>query len=478
MPVRKKSDYASTARRLNFSIGQLFLYGGKVDFSFPLTYISSRTMNFFRSPLIRSFRITMTFAMIGIAQAQSLPRLELDEALRLSLQNNFSLSISRASTDIARTNREAGGGAFLPSASAYVNKSGTFDTTSPVTTLGASANWVVFDGFQDYHAYHRLQAQEQAAALSERSGMEVLMESVIDAYYNIVEQKQKLNAIRELLSVSVERAKLAQAKLEIGAGSRLDQLQSVADLNEDSSGFLTQQSALHDSKVKLNQFLSRDALLDFDVADSIPLAENLQLNPMRRDLPENNSDVAAARAQRNAAVSGVGEARGHWLPSLNAGLSYSVAPDALNSARSARTARDGFGYSLNLSVPLFDKLATPTGVTRAKLGLRQEETKVKQAEVDALVQFAQQENQYRTAQSQIALEARNLTVAKLQEEAAQERYRVGASTALEFRDAQRKLLDAEVRLISARQSAKQSETALRRLAGLLIHQSPAVSGGE
>ncbi|HKP96017.1 MAG TPA: TolC family protein [Fibrobacteria bacterium] len=432
-----------------------------------------------------TLRASLLIAIAALSSARGVcaqvPILSLQEAIQQAVGNNFGLDLARDQTDAAAANRAGGVGAFLPSANANLSHGGPLppDGTAPATSVGASANWIVFDGFQNYNGYRRLQSQEKAARLQERLALESLLETVVVSYYDLVQQKQRLTAINELLAVSLERARLAQAKLEVGAGSKLDQLQSLADLNEDSSAYLNQNVSLQRAKVRLNQVLARDPALDFDVADSIPLETSLPLDAWRKGLSENNASIAEARAQKTSSAFSVGEARGRWLPSVGAGVSYVANPSALNSSR-ADAGRDGFAYSVNLSVPLFDRLATPTAVRQAKLNLRGDETRLRQAESQAAADFEQARRQYETSLRQTQLEERNLQVARLQAEAAQERYKLGASSPLEFRDAQTRLLDAEGRLITARQSAKQSEAALQRLAGVLVKQAPqaAPAGGK
>ncbi|MEO6096219.1 MAG: TolC family protein [Fibrobacteria bacterium] len=420
------------------------------------------------------FTLICILAPCGVAYAQS-ATLELPEAIHLAVENNFALSLSQDRSDQASVSRAGGVGAFLPSANASVNHSGTFRDTAGQTTMGASANWLVFNGFQDYNGYRRLQAQERSARLEERQSLESLLETVVVSYYDIVQLKQKLNAIGHLLAVSQERATLSQAKLEVGAGSKLDQLQSLADLNEDSSTYLNQGSALAQAKVRLNQVLARDPALDFDVADSIPLDAAPPLDDWRKGVRENNSAIAAARVEKSAAASGLAAARGKWLPSVTTGLSFGTTPGRFQDEGFKNP--DDWRYNVNLSVPLFDRLGTPTAVRSARLDVRSRETGLRQVESAAASDFEQARKQYETAMRRISLEGRNLQVARLQAEAAQERYKLGASSPLEFRDAQTRLLDAEGRLISARQSAKQSEAALQRLAGYLIRQAPGGSDG-
>lgn len=392
--------------------------------------------------------------------------LALDAAVRLAVENNFGLSLSRDQREAATEARRGGVGDFLPSASASAATSGSVEGGAPATSVGATASWTVFDGLRNVNGYRRLKAQEHAAALQERLDLEGLLETVMVSYYDIVQAKQRLHALGQQLETSAERARLAQAKLEVGAGSRLEQLQALADLNQDSSAWLDQTLALRSAKVRLNQELARDPALAFDVADSIPLEADLPLETWRRELSGRNASVALARAQKNSSEAALAVAQGGRMPTVSARIGYSAYPEALNSAGAG--GRDGGSYEVNLSLPLFDRFQTSTAVKRARIDVRSDATRAAQAESQARADFEVARSQYELAMARIGLETRNLQVARLQAEAAQERYRVGASSPLEFRDAQTRLFDAEVRLITARQSAKQAETALRRLSGVLV----------
>jgi outer membrane protein len=392
-----------------------------------------------------------------------------DDAIRQAVERNFGLSLSHGQREAATAAREGGAGQFLPSASASAGVNGSFSGGTPTTSLGASAAWVVFDGLRNVNGYRRLQAQERAAGWQERLDLEDLLETVTVSYYDVVQLKQRLHAIEQQLSASSDRARLAMAKLEVGAGSKLEQLQALADLNQDSSTWLDQTLALKSAKVRLNQALARDPALEFDVADSIPLDPALPLDAWRRELPERNAAVVFARARRGAAEAGLAEARGRWLPTLSTDVAYATTPEALNEEDVG--GRDGATYGVKLSVPLFDRLATPVAVKQARIEARSGATRVAQAESQASADFEVARRRYELGMTRIGLETRNLQVARLQAEAAQERYKLGASSPLEFRDAQTRLLDAEGRLITARQSAKQAEVALRRLAGRLVAEA-------
>src|SRR5690606_10351635 len=144
-----------------------------------------------------------------------------NEAVRLGLANNFALSLVRDQTALAALDRQTGIGPFLPTVTGEAGHSGKFDSSAARTTVGVSASAQIFSGFQSTFAWRRLKAQETAAELREQAAVENTVESILSSYYDIAQQKRQLAAIREALAVSGERARLAAARLEVGAGSRL-----------------------------------------------------------------------------------------------------------------------------------------------------------------------------------------------------------------------------------------------------------------
>jgi outer membrane protein TolC len=418
-----------------------------------------------------TMKLLLLLAAAAIAQAPDAPApaaplLTPDQAVRIGLEHNHSLSLARDEVAVARNNRQAGIGPFLPDLNANARHNGVIGESENVTSVGATAGLIVFDGFQSWHAYQRLKTQEASARLEERLQIEATLESILAGYFGIVQQESRLDAIRELLAVSEERARLAQARMEVGAGSRLEQLQALSDLNADSASFLGQAVAIREAKVRLNLLLGRNPQTGFRVLDSIPLEAGLPVGAWRDRLGEANAAILQARSRRKAASQSLKEARSGYYPDLNASLSYGTLVEDLD--------RDPtLTYGLSLSVPLFDRLRTRRDVGNAKLALRQGETLLRQQEQQIRGEFEQAAERHAIGLRRVALEERNLEVSRLQAEAARERYRLGASSPLEFRDAQTRLLDSRSRLSAARQETKAAELALKRLAGALVREAPA-----
>src|SRR3954462_14452022 len=113
--------------------------------------------------MLRTWLLLLCLAPLHAA----VPLLTVEDAVRLCLESNFSISLSRYQSAEATVNRQAGIGPFLPDASASLNHTGDFKGNAPQTTVGAQVNLQIFDGFQSYFGYHRLQSQEQSALLAE-----------------------------------------------------------------------------------------------------------------------------------------------------------------------------------------------------------------------------------------------------------------------------------------------------------------------
>ncbi len=389
----------------------------------------------------------------------------------MALRDNFALALVREETAQARLDRLTGLGPFLPTVTASADRGGELDGAPPPrTTVGVSANLELFSGFRSTFAYRRLGIQETAAGIRERGAVENTVEAVLAAYYDVALQQERLAALRETLAVSQERARLAEARRGVGAGSQLELLQALADRNADSSAVIEQELALGAARISLNGLLARGADEAFVVHDSIPVEEAPPVAAWRAALPERNAAIAAAREDRRAVESSLKEARSARLPTLTGSVGYSEAPDVLND--DATSSSGSATYGLRLSLPLFDALRTRQATGTAAINLRRSEIALRRIEQETAAAFSDAAARHAAGVHRMNLEERNLEVARLQAEAARERYRAGAAAPLEFRDAQQRLLAARVRLATARQSALRAGIALRRLSGTLAAPLP------
>ena len=169
--------------------------------------------------------------------------LTLEEAIATSLQNNYNILLAKNDSLAAALDYSFKNAGFLPRINGNLgtlwNNNAQKQTLADGTkreskglksnniTAQLALNWTLFDGLKMFATRDKLEEFVKLGDLAIKN----TVASVINTYYNIVRQKQQLIAVEEQMSLSKERVKLAQYKLDIGVGTKPDVLQGKLDLN-------------------------------------------------------------------------------------------------------------------------------------------------------------------------------------------------------------------------------------------------------
>lgn len=424
--------------------------------------------------------ITMLSSLAVSAQE----KLTLQTAIETALKNNYTISITRNEAAIAKNDRTLGNAGMLPNVT--LNASGSFANNSTKQeyasglevdrdgvksnnlNTGVALNWTIFDGLRMFAAYNRLGEQSRQGELALKIQVEGTVASIMNAYYDVVRQQQQQKAITDAIGIFEERVKIAEAKLNIGSGNKVDVLQAKVDLNEQRSALLRQKTAINNTKAELNRLLSRDVNTEFAVEDSMVTAYRPRYEELKTSVLRNNS--ANLFAQRNVAVSRyllkeVGSQR--W-PRVGLVANYNFSRSENQAGFALFNQNLGFNAGFTASWTLFNGLNYNRQYKNAQLQLRNEEIRQldtqRFVETGLLIAFRNFEN----ALEILALEEQTYKLAKENVDIALERFRLASLTSIELKEAQQSLLNSETRLVTARYEAKVAETELMRLNGALV----------
>src|SRR5690606_6493946 len=116
---------------------------------------------------------------------------------------------------------------------------------------------------------------------------------VMITYYDLVQQKQQLTTLDSTIVISEQRVGLADNRFSIGKASKLEVLNAQVDLNTDKTLYLRQQELYANTKIRLNEILSRDPKIDFEVEDDILLNERLVLTDLEMLATNQNPQLQA-----------------------------------------------------------------------------------------------------------------------------------------------------------------------------------------
>ena len=320
---------------------------------------------------------------IFVCCMQSQSQLSIEQAIDIGLKNNYDLSIVRNNSAISANNSTPGNAGMLPKvdlqASVGLSDNATkqeFSSGLKVDKAGVQSNniiagvymtWTLFDGFKMFASYQRLKELEAMGMLSSKIQIENTLSLIIVGYYNIVRQKQLITGLSENIKISEERLKIAQTKMNIGSGSKLDVLQAKVDMNAQTSNLYRQRTLLMQLKIDLNQLLARNAEEEFDVADSVPFEVKLKFDDLKNEAGTANSDLIYA--QHNISLSNhvLRETRSQLFPTLNFNANYLFSRSENQAGFALLNQNLGLNLGLTARWTIFNGLNTNNQIKNGRL---------------------------------------------------------------------------------------------------------------
>jgi len=442
------------------------------------------------TPMKKSF---LFFLLLLPWQAFSQEVLTIEQAIQMLLANNYSVKIAERNTQVAANNYTLGNAGFLPNLS--LNASKTYNINDSRVTFfpdlsgavrvqnvsGARGNnqqanatliWTIFNGMAMFNAYSRFGELKQAGRDSLQIVIENSVATLSNNYYNVIQQRQRLNVLTSALVISAQRLELARAQYQVGSGSKLNYLAAQVDFNTDSSAVILQRQQLQNAKVGVNQVLSREANTPFSVVDTILVDETLDLAALKETARRNNPSLLLAQHRNNATYYTTKIVQGQRWPTINLFTGYGYNQNTAQTGFASENRNLGFNYGISASMNIFNGFNQSRQIQNAKIQQEISEYRIKDllVQLDANLEVAY--NDYRNSLNLLSLEQQNLNVARQNVEIAVERYRIGVATFLELRDVQLNVVRTAGRLIDAQFNTKLAEIELLRLSSGIIRETP------
>ncbi len=415
--------------------------------------------------------------------AQPAPTYTLKSCLEQGLLNNYSLRIVRNEEQVSKNNATMGNAGYLPTLDLSAGYKGTIDNTETkaratgettkdngvfdqTLDAGINLNWTIFDGFNITANYQRLKELERQGETNTRIAIEDLIANIAAEYYNYVQQKIRLKNFRYAVSLSKERLRIVEERYHIGNFSRLDYQQAKVDFNADSAQYMKQQELLHTSRIQLNELMAnKDVDQPFIIQDSlINVTASLNFEELWNATLTINASLL--RAEQNNTLARLDYkkvcSRDYPYVKMNGGYGYTL--NKYDISANSRRSNLGLNFGVTVGFNLFDgnrrreRKNARIAVQNARLEREQLEQALR-ADLSNLWQA------YQNNLQMLNLERQNLVAAKENHEIAMERYMLGNLSGIEMREAQKSLLDAEERILSAEYDTKLCEISLLQISG-------------
>ncbi|PWG81020.1 TolC family protein [Pararcticibacter amylolyticus] len=409
--------------------------------------------------------------------------LTLEEAVRIALQNNYNIRLSKNTAEISANNVNIAAAGMLPSVSGNLNNTSSIQNTRQTqadgsvrevdrannwnTTYGVGLNWTIFDGFAMFANYDELKELRKLDDTNMRATIQNTVSDVVNNYYNLIRLQQQLEATDSAVAISRLRLTTAQNRYQIGKAAKLEVLTATVDLNTDTTNLLRQRDAVRSAKVVLNELLARDVSTNFVVGDSIPVDTKLQYESLLDLSSRQNPSIQAAFINERIARLNLKQVKAARYPviGVSSGYNFTRSHSELGFARDARG--QGFSYGLTASVNIFNGFLQKRNEKNAEIRIDNAHLSFEQLKQNINAQLLTAFQTYQTNMELVKLEERNVGVARQNMDITLAKFRLGSVTPVEFREAQRNYIDANVRYTDAQYQAKTAEIALKELAGNL-----------
>lgn len=410
--------------------------------------------------------------------------LSAEQAVVIALQNNYSIRLSGLNEKILESNVTLGNAGFLPQLEAVAGQNNSVtnarqeylsgqvnerdNAKSSSLNAGVELNWTLFDGFMMFRGYDILRKQLEAGELQTKLEVENTIREVLNLYYTIVELRQKVNMFEKSVSLGKAREEIADDKLAIGAGSRLELLQARVDMNSDISELINLNDLITEATIRMNTLLARNPDEDFMVEDTIVLMPPAEFSSLRDKAVANNANLMINRKDLELAELNLKNIKGRRYPTLNANAGYIYNEQQSESGFVKSGKSDGFNYGLTAQLSLFDGLNRRREEKNARIEIESAQLRFDSYLADLNGQLLSTYNLYTNKLRTIELERENMETAFTNFDIANERYRLGELSGIEIREAQQNLLRAQDRLITVIYQARLYEIELLALSGDLI----------
>lgn len=411
--------------------------------------------------------------------------LTFEKVIQLGLENNFDVNIAINEKEIAANQKQMGLGAIMPVVDArYSRTASTEDVeqqflndASPRIIEDAKSQNETFSLVAIYGiSADALIALKRLGKLTEISELEakVVVENTVAnlsfAYYRLVLELQRNRLLRETLELSQRRLDIARAQYELGQQSKSAYLAAQVDYNADLSLLVSQEQVIQTAKINLNELLAVPATYNYVVKDTILVEENLLLEDLIDNSLHHNKQLLVTQRQENLAFLQIRELQAQRLPTLTFNGNYNHSVQNSDAGFIIQNKRDGYNFGATIGINLFSGFTLNRRIQTAKLERVNQQYALEQYEVQLDADIHRTFNIYENSKKRLEIEQNNFNVVEENTEIAFERFKMGLTGFLEFRDAQVSRLEAENRLIDAIFSIKETEIELMRLSGKIFYQ--------
>lgn len=408
----------------------------------------------------------------------------LNDAVREGLANNFEIQIEKKTVDIAGIQNSWGNAGMWPSVSLRIGMDNSLnDRFNETNQTGAftgavQANWTLFDGFAVRIRKHRLEQLEALSGGNAAVVIENTIQAIILGYHKVLLEQERLDVLKQVMDLSKDRYDYITHRAELGAGSTFEVSQAKGDYLTDKTNYLNQEMNVRSSKRILSILMALPPESEFELTSELEAStQDYQLASVKEKMLANNRTLKNQYLNLTILDQAIALERSGRYPtlSLGTGISTTYYPDALNTNDNIAAFSGSYSLYANLSLSynLFNGGMVNRNIEIAKINKAIGEVRTADMISRLTNQLFDFYDLYMVRVELFQLQQENLQTAQLNMDISTEKYRTGAISSFDFRNAQRTYLETAMAQLQSVYNLIETNTNLVRITGGMIDEEDA-----
>jgi len=388
-------------------------------------------------------------------------KLTLQDAIEYGVKNNLKLSMTQSQKDIYEQNIKQSYGNLMPDFKAnagysYATTKNVFGKNSGSNySAGLSSNVILFDGLSNLYSIDRNKLdyeifQNQLERLKQQIAF-----NVSELFYNTLSQYYLMKVEEESIKWNEKNLEYIKEKYNLGAANRADLYNQELKLGLAKSRYISAKNAYQALRDQLVNLIGLDILEDYELVSPQVELDTLTVNKEIQKYENINNLINEAFANRkdyknNILMQKLNDmdykiAVGNYYPILSAGWNFNFNSDKFSN----------FGkyynntFSLNLSIPIFNRFYTDTRVEQYKVNSVIKEIEKLDAERTIKVDIKKNLLDLKNASENYIVSMKNVQFATENKRIVEERYKLGAETLMNVLLAETDFVNAQTQKITA-----------------------------
>lgn len=423
------------------------------------------------------FAIILLFPIIVHSQQMY----KLEDLVRESLLNNYSIKIGKVSEQIADKNVNIGNAGMMPRIDitrsfqysmtdleiqlATGQRIGSLDNITTSNNAALQVGLTLFDGLAMFANFDKLKDLREKSKIELKIMIETMTRELALNYFNALKQESNMRILSESLQLNDKRIERIKNRIEYGAALNLELLRAQVDKNTDSSAYLQSELAFTNFLRALNYLSGANIIRQFQPDTVVNFASLPSIEALKESMFANNATLMRAVVNKEISEKDRKLVLAQFYPRITATAGYNYSRSEADAGFFLVNQSEGLAAGINLQWNLMDGSRHIINAQNSKLMIEIQEINIEMVKANLEMLLNNMYENYSRRLAIYELEQSNIAIAQNNFDRTREEYDLGRATSVELREAQLNLMRSNERINNAKFDAKYAEIELLILTG-------------